>query len=73
MTDCCGASLAATSCDTRLLTLMTEPPAAPELPLLATDTGVVVTGFAVDAVATGVVLAGVVEVIVVAILSNPLK
>jgi hypothetical protein len=52
---------------------MTEPPAAPELPLLATDTGVVVTGFAVDAVATGVVLAGVVEVIVVAILSNPLK
>jgi hypothetical protein len=45
---CCGASSAATNWDTRLLTSMTEPPAAPELVLLATLTGVVVvdTGFA---------------------------
>jgi hypothetical protein len=35
---CCGPSLAATSSETRLLTLMTEPPAAPEELLLATET-----------------------------------
>jgi hypothetical protein len=39
--DCWGASVAATSSDTRLLTSMTEPPAAPELVLLAIETGVV--------------------------------
>jgi hypothetical protein len=54
---------------------MTEPPAAPELLLLATDTGAVATGFddtvfallALVVVVTGVVVAGVVlEVTVVA-------
>jgi hypothetical protein len=34
----CGARVAATSCETRLETLMTEPPAPLALPLLATDT-----------------------------------
>src|SRR6185437_8046822 len=38
MRDCCGPCVAATSCDTRLDTLMTDPPAAPALVLLATDT-----------------------------------
>jgi len=41
ISDCCGASVAATNSDTSELTLMTEPPAAPELLLLATETGVV--------------------------------
>jgi hypothetical protein len=31
--------VAVTNCDTSELTLMTEPPAAPALVLLATDTG----------------------------------
>ena len=35
-------SVAVTSCDTSELTLMTEPPAAPALELLATETGEVV-------------------------------
>ena len=39
ISDCCGASVAATSCETRLLTLMIEPPAAPALELLAIETG----------------------------------
>jgi hypothetical protein len=39
----CGARVAATSCDTSELTLITEPPAAPALEALATDTGAVVT------------------------------
>src|SRR5690349_8496319 len=39
MSACCGACVAVTSCDTSELTLMTEPPAAPALELLATDTG----------------------------------
>jgi len=42
MSACCGASVACTSCETRLLTSMTEPPAAPALLLEATETGVVV-------------------------------
>ena len=35
ISDCCGAAVAATSCDTSELTLMTEPPAASALELLA--------------------------------------
>jgi hypothetical protein len=35
---CCGAAVAATSCDTSELTSMTEPPAASELELLAIET-----------------------------------
>ena len=38
ISDCCGAAVAATSCDTSELTLMTEPPAASALELLAIDT-----------------------------------
>jgi hypothetical protein len=34
----CGALVAATSCETSELTLMTDPPAAPALLLLATET-----------------------------------
>src|SRR6185437_5910440 len=36
---CCGTCVAVTSCWTNALTLMTEPPAAPALVLLATETG----------------------------------
>jgi len=43
MTACWGASVAATSSETSVLTVMTEPPAAPALLLLATDTGLVST------------------------------
>jgi hypothetical protein len=35
---CCGAAVAATSCDTSELTSMTEPPAASALELLAIET-----------------------------------
>jgi hypothetical protein len=35
----CGAAVAATSCETNEETLITEPPAAPALVLLATETG----------------------------------
>jgi hypothetical protein len=41
MIACCGPCVAATNCDTRLLTSITEPPAAPALVLLAIETGVV--------------------------------
>ena len=34
----CGACVAETSCETSSLTLMTDPPAAPALLLLATET-----------------------------------
>src|ERR1700722_5674410 len=42
-----GARVAVTSCDTSELTLITEPPAAPALELLATETGGVVTALLV--------------------------